>query len=214
MLSWFRTLLPKEDTFFALFEQHAAIVTRGAESLQGAILGGTDKRARLQDVLDREEEADEVTREVLLAVRRSFITPFDRSAITGLIAALDDSIDQMQKTVKAILLFKVTRFEPEMQQMADCIVRAARIVQDAVPLMRSVAANSSRIADFAERLSAIEGETDDLYDGARSRLYETKGPTAPIDFWVASEILGHLEKVMDRLEDVGNEMSGIATEHS
>jgi hypothetical protein len=155
-----------------------------------------------------------VTREVLLAVRRSFITPFDRSAITSLITALDDSIDQMQKTVKAILLFKVTRFEPEMIRMADCIVRAALVIQEAVPLLRSVGTNNGRISDLAESLSRIEGETDDLYDAARSRLYEAKGPTQPIDFWVASEILGHLEKVVDRLEDVANEMSGIAVEHA
>ena len=214
MLDWFRALMPKEDRFFGLFEQHAALVVAGAESLRAALQGGSAERGNLQSVSDRENEADAVTREVLLAVRRSFITPFDRGAITGLITALDDSIDQMQKTTKAILLFKVERFEPEMIAMADCIVRAALVVQEIVPLLRSVGTNTGRISDLAEALSRIEGETDDLYDAARSRLYESKGPTQPIDFWVASEIFGHLEKVVDRLEDVANEISGVAVEHS
>ena len=33
-----------------------------------------------------------------MAIRRSFITPFDRSDIKALSAALDDAIDQMNKT--------------------------------------------------------------------------------------------------------------------
>lgn len=213
MLGWFRAMLPKEDRFFGLFEQHAALVLAGAQALRSALEGGASERSYLRAVSDREVEADGVTREVMLAVRRSFITPFDRSAITALITALDDSIDQMQKTCKTIGLFKMTRFEPEMREMAECIVQAASVVAEAVPLLRSVGTNAGRISELAQALSEIEGRTDDLYDGARSRLYDAKGPSQPIDFWVASELLSHLEKVVDRLEDVANEISGIAIEH-
>jgi hypothetical protein len=37
-------------------------------------------------------------------------------------------------------------------------------------------------------------------------------PGAP-HFWVASEILDHLERVMDRLEDVANEIHGTMIKH-
>ena len=213
MLEWFRALLPKDDRFFGLFEQHAALVVAGAKSLQAALQGGASMPAHLRAVTEREDEADQVTREVLLAVRRTFITPFDRSAITSLIAALDDSIDMMKKTVKTIQLFKVSAFEPEMQGIADRVVRAALVVQTAVPLLRSVGTNAVQISELAQQMSTIEGETDDLYDAARGRLFETTGPSQPIDFWVASEILDCLEQVVDRLEDVANEVSGIAIEN-
>ena len=36
MLDWFRALMPKEDRFFGLFEQHATLVVAGAESLRAA----------------------------------------------------------------------------------------------------------------------------------------------------------------------------------
>jgi predicted phosphate transport protein (TIGR00153 family) len=213
MLEWFRALLPKDDRFFGLFEQHTALVVAGARSLQSALQGGADMASHLRNVSAREDEADHVTREVLLAVRRTFITPFDRSAITSLIAALDDSIDMMKKTGKTIQLFKVTTFEPEMKDMADRMVRAALIVETAVPLLRSVGTNAGQISDLAQQMSTIEGETDDLYDSARARLFEAKGPSQPLDFWVASEILDCLEQVVDRLEDVANEVSGIAIEN-
>ena len=76
--------------------------------------------------MDREQDADDVTREVLIAVRRTFITPFDRGNIRDLITSMDNTIDQMQKTAKGIKLFDVTEFTPQMKEMADAIVKCAR----------------------------------------------------------------------------------------
>jgi uncharacterized protein len=213
MLGWFRALLPKDDNFFGLFEQHAASVVAAAESLRAALEGGSGLQQHLQAVVDRENEADAITREVLLAVRRTFITPFDRGDIKDLITAMDDAIDQMQKTTKTIRLFKVMAFEPEMVQMAERIVQAAQVVQQAIPLLRAISSNAAQIGSLTEQVGRIEGETDDLHDAARSRLFETQGPTGALHFWVSSEILDHLEKVMDRLEDVANEIHGIMIEH-
>src|SRR3954453_22324021 len=65
MLEWFRALMPKEDRFFGLFEQHAALVVAGAESLRAALEGGSALPEHLQVVMDRENDADAITREVL-----------------------------------------------------------------------------------------------------------------------------------------------------
>ena len=213
MLDWFRALLPKEERFFGLFEQHATLVVAGAESLRAALEGGAALPQHLQAVAERENEADAITREVLLAIRRSFITPFDRGDIKDLITAMDDAVDQMQKTTKTIRLFKVTEFEPEMVQMAERIVQAALVVQQAIPLLRAISTHAAQIGSLTEQVGRIEGETDDLHDAARSRLYEVKGPEGALHFWVSSEILDHLESVMDRLEDVANEIHGTMIEH-
>jgi len=41
--------------------------------------GGASVEAYCQQIFQREAEADDVTREVLVAVRRTFVTPFDRT---------------------------------------------------------------------------------------------------------------------------------------
>src|SRR5882724_8308037 len=134
MLGWFKALMPKEDRFFALFAKRATIVVAGAESLRGAHKGGDEVERYCRIVSERENEADEVTREVLIAVRRTFITPFDRTDIQDLVSSLDDSIDQMNKTAKAIMLFEVRQFEPQMQQMGDIIFQASNLILEAMPL--------------------------------------------------------------------------------
>jgi uncharacterized protein len=212
MLKWFRALMPKEDRFFDLFERHSNLVVAGAEGLRDALNTGSDLDRHVTTVMDRENDADAVTREVLEAIRRSFITPFDRGDIKDLITSMDDAIDEMRKTMKAVLLFNVTAFEPEMRQMADCILQGALLVQELVPMLRAVGTHSAQISSLTQKLSELEGETDDIYDAARRRLFQ-KGPAHALDFWVASEILNHLERVMDRLEDVAHEVHSIVIEH-
>ncbi|WP_445500239.1 DUF47 domain-containing protein [Microvirga sp. G4-2] len=213
MLRLFRTLMPKEDQFFHLFEEHSRTVLAGAEALRATLAGGPDIEQNITNVMNREDDADRITGEVLAAIRRSFITPFDRGDIKDLITSMDDAIDQMRKTVKSVALFKVTRFEPEMIQMADCIVQGAQIVQEVIPMLRSVGTNAGRISTLSEHMTQIEGQTDDLHDAARSRMFQAMGSAHALDFWVASEILDHLERVMDRLEDVVHEVHSIVIEH-
>jgi uncharacterized protein len=212
-MRWLQAILPKEERFFALFAEHARAVVAGAEALRSALAGGAALAPNLKTVMECEHEGDRVTREVLLAVRRSFITPFDRGDITRLIQSMDDAVDQMQKTAKTILLFGVTRFEPEMMQMAECIVRASGLMQEAVPLLSTINKNIGLLNSLTEKIVRVESEADDIYDAARKRLFEERARTEPVDFWVAMEIMDHLEKVADSLDDVANEIHSIVTEH-
>ncbi len=142
MLRWFHALMPKEERFFDLFASHSKAVLAGAEALRAMLEGGEAVPHNYQIVMDREQDADDVTREVLIAVRRTFITPFDRGNIRDLITSMDNSIDQMQKTAKGIKLFDVTEFTPQMKEMADAIVKCAQLVKEAVPLLSSISSQA------------------------------------------------------------------------
>jgi uncharacterized protein Yka (UPF0111/DUF47 family) len=117
--------MPKEERFFDLFDQHAACLTAGSLTLRRLLDGGPDVADLCQTLRQQEEEADKIGLEVLQAIRRTFVTPFDRSDIKGLITSMDDAIDQMNKTAKTVVLFEVTSFEEEMRAMGDQIVKSA-----------------------------------------------------------------------------------------
>ncbi|MGA9007010.1 MAG: DUF47 family protein, partial [Xanthobacteraceae bacterium] len=164
MLGWFQSLMPKEERFFKLFEKHAAIVVAGAEALRGLLQGGETIEAYCKQVFQREAEADDVTREVLLAVRRTFITPFDRTDIQDLISSMDDAIDQMNKTAKTIVLFEVHAFEPQMQQMSEIILQCSKLVLEAVPLLSSIGGNAARLNALTTQIITTEEAADDIYN--------------------------------------------------
>ena len=213
MLGWFQALMPKEERFFDLFEKHAALILAGAEALRGMLQGGDNVDACCKLIFQREAEADEVTREVLMTVRRTFITPFDRTDIQDLIGSMDDSIDQMNKTAKTIVLFEVRSFEPHMQQMSEIIVKSAKLVGEAVPLLRSIGDNATRLNSITASLIAVEEDADDVYNRGLKELFLANRPQAPqgnaMNFLVGTELYDHLEKVVDRFEDVAKEISSL-----
>ena len=216
MLGWFHALMPKEERFFDLFAQHSRAVVAGAEALRAMFEGGDAMARNYQLVMDREQDADNVTREVLIAVRRTFITPFDRGNIRDLITSMDNSIDQMQKTAKAVKLFEVAVFTPQMKAMADAIVKCARLVQEGVPLLKSISNEANRISTLTAEISALEGRTDEMHDSGLHELYRTNsaGGGNALAFFVGNEVYDHLEKVVDRFDDVANVMHGIVIEHA
>lgn len=213
MLSWFQALLPKEDNFFRLFDAHAATLTKGAEALRRMLDGGAETDKWRQDIIAYENEADDVAREVLFAVRRSFITPFDRSDIRGLTDSLDDAIDQMQKTAKAVGLYEQREFEPKMRELGDLAVQCAARTVEAVSLLPAMRKNHERLNTLTEEITKLESDSDALYDEGMKALYAKHREGNAMPFIIGAEIYDHLEKVIDRFEDVANRINGVLVEH-
>ena len=212
MLRWFRTFLPREERFFDLFARHSVVVVKGAEALQGMLRGGEETPVFCQRVNQFENDADTITREVLTAVRRTFITPFDRVDIKNLITALDDAIDQMQQTAKAVILFEVRQFEPPMREIGTLLVECANLVGRALPLMQNIGDNVGLLTAITEEVGKLEGRVDDLHDIGLKELFLKHREANTMDYIVGAEIYKHLEKVADRFDDVANEINSIVIE--
>jgi predicted phosphate transport protein (TIGR00153 family) len=212
MLGLFKAIMPKEDAFFELFSAHAKTLVAGAEALHDLTAGGDAVETASARVYQYEDEADEITRQVMVAVRRSFITPFDRSDIQLLTTSLDDAIDQMRKTAKVVSLFEVKSFEPQMREMTKIIVEAAQLTEEAVALLPKMRLNAHQLNEIAIKITQIEEQSDQMYDQGRKALFVAHRNSDPMAFIVGIDIYSHLEKVMDRFEDVANRISGIVVE--
>jgi uncharacterized protein Yka (UPF0111/DUF47 family) len=213
MLGWFQALMPKEEKFFDLFERHAAITLTAAQTLRVLLDGGDKVASQCETVFKLEEDADVVAREVAQALRQTFITPFDRGDIQSLIDDMDDAVDQMRQTVKAIRLFDVVAFEPGMVKIGDLVVESAEVAVQTLPLLRSLNANAARIHAANEKTAQLEEESDQLYLQGLKALYLQHKDDHPMDYIVGAEIFGHLEKIVDCFEDVASRIDGILLEH-
>ncbi|KQR78178.1 nuclease PIN [Rhizobium sp. Leaf384] len=213
MMSIFRKLMPREDKFFDLFAEHSRLVVEAAGAL-GDLLNGIELEQNCARIVALEDRADAITRDVLLAVRRSFITPFDRSDIQDLIQSMDDAIDMMHKTVKTIRLFEQTEFDPVMREMGGEIIKAANLIAQAIPLLDKVGANAQRLSVIAEDVTRVEGRSDELHELGLKDLFRRHGTAGnAMAYMIGAEIYGELEKVVDRFEDVADEISGIVIEN-
>src|SRR4029078_231205 len=121
---------------------------------------------------------------------------------------------QMQKTAKSIRLFDMTAFTPEMKDMADIILKCAELVQEGVPLLKSIGAEAGHISDLTAQIWALEDKADEMHDKGLHALFRASAAGGSgLDFFVGNEVYDHLEKVVDRFDDVANVLHGIVIEH-
>ncbi len=213
MFEFLKKLMPKEEKFFDYFEAHAAKVQEAAKVLRQILDGGPAVEANCTILMKLEDDADHISHDVMQAIRKSFITPFDRSDIKSLISSMDDAIDQMNKTAKAVLLFELSEFEPQMREMADIAVKMSVMTSEAVPLLRSINPNSLKLHALTAQIVRMEEDSDQLNDAGLKVLIKGKGKTDAMAYIIGAEIYEHLERVADRFEDVANVINGIVIEH-
>lgn len=213
MFNWFQRLLPRTGDFFAMFEAHAATLVAAANALNTLVDGHSIAEDQIREIDRREHEADDIIRQVLRSVRQTFLTPFDRGAIISLIGSMDDSIDEMQSTARAIDLYELDVFEPEMKQMVGMILEQANLTAEAIPLLRNISDNGVRIHALTERVVRLEGNADDAHAKGLKKAFQQHAQT-PMKFIIAREIYKHLERITDAFEDVANEIDGIVIDHA
>ena len=213
MFGWFQRVLPRKGDFFGMFEAHAATLVKAAAALKLLAEEGVSTSEVLQQVRDQEHQADEIIRNVLVEVRRTFLTPFDRSSITALIVALDDTIDEMLAAARAIDLYDLQELRPEMELMVDLIKQSADITAKCIPLLRKVTANGVALHQMTGTIVALEGQADEIHAQGLKRAFAS-APQNPLQFAVAREVFKNLEKVMDAFEDVANEIDGLVIDHA
>jgi len=213
MFGWFQRLLPKTGNFFEMFEAHAAVILDAADGMVKLLESPRDKQ-HIRAIIEREHDADEINRTVLQTVRKTFLTPFDRGAITSLIGAMDDTVDEMQSTATAIDLYEVDTIAQEMKDMGAIIAEAARVTGEAIPLLRDLGKNAVRLHVLTERLVRLESEADAIHAAGLKKALLEHGTSNTLQFVVAREVYKHLERITDAFEDVADQIDGIVIEHA
>ncbi len=213
MFNWFQRLLPRTGDFFGMFEAHVATLVAASKALLELVEGSNPSADQVGEIDRREHEADEIIRQVLRSVRQTFLTPFDRGAVTSLIAAMDDTIDEMESTARAITLYELKTFDPEMKQMARIIADAAELTSKAIPLLRNISRNGAGIHVITEKIVRLEGDADEVHAVGLKKAFQ-RDSERPMQFIIAREIYKHLERITDAFEDVANEIDGIVIDHA
>jgi hypothetical protein len=94
-------------------------------------------------------------------------------------------------------------------------VQAAKLVLEAMPLLASIGKNAGQLNKLTEEIIRVEEHADQLHDQGRKALFlaNRQGTGNAMDFLVGAELYDHLEKVVDRFEDVSNEINALVTDH-
>src|SRR4030065_1562400 len=119
--------VPKDHSFYPLFEEDSKNLVKAAELLNQLLLSTEfeDHERIYKEIRDVEHIGDEITDKTYLQLNKSFITPFDREDIHELAGHIDDVVDSINGVSRRICLYKTKQLMPVYEKMAEMIVAAA-----------------------------------------------------------------------------------------
>jgi uncharacterized protein len=206
-----RRLLPREEDFFGLFEQHAALTVEGAREMQRLLQGGQNVRVLAARIKEIEHETDVITHTCVERLHKTFITPLDRDDIHRLITRMDDVMDFIESAAAAVMLYELTEMTQPAKQLADVLLRSTEAVAVAVAGLKNVK-QADAILKACIEVNRLENEGDEILRTGLADLF--RGATDPLMVLKWKEVYEALENATDRCEDVANIIEGVVLEHA
>ncbi|TAL80101.1 MAG: DUF47 family protein [Bacteroidetes bacterium] len=207
--SFLKFFVPKDHSFFPLFESDAKNLVKASELLK-ELLNKTEieEHERLyKEIRDVEHIGDEITIKTYEQLNKSFITPFDREDIHELTAHIDDVVDSINGIARRICLYRPKKMMPIYKEMAEMIYIGAKEIEEAIHCLKDPVANKEKITMACTKVREIEHKTDELYFAGVSELFEKEED--PKELLKNNKILEILERCVDEEEDVTDTLKAI-----
>ncbi len=207
----FGRLMPKEEKFFDLFNQHAEYCVKGAKELLELMKDSNNIETRLHAIEGLEKQADKITYHTIGILHKTFITPLDREDIHRLITKMDDILDLMEDAAQTVSLYDIQFITLEAVRLAELCVGCCNKLQEGVSLLHNMN-NSRQILEICEEIDRLESDADHVMHAALSKLFRDEPDVRNlIKLKALYEIL---ENVTDVCEEVSNIIEGIVVENA
>lgn len=202
-------LIPRNESFFPLFNESAANVVDGAKKLQEMIVSGLDdSEDMMKEVKKIEKLGDTHTKEIIAKVLNSFVTPFDREDIHELAEGLDDILDEILNVADILVLHKVEKENEQLGDLAGVLVTSCE----------HVASLTTKLDKLNDLDVDLEGITDckrrarKIYRDSVSSLFS--GEFKSFDVLKLKDVNESLRDAVKATDKVADIVEAIALKHS
>jgi hypothetical protein len=207
--SFLKFFVPKDHSFFPLFESAAHNLVKAAGLLRELMASNdpSDHERLYKEIRDVEHTGDEITNRTYEQLNKSFITPFDREDIHELTGNIDDVVDSINGISRRIFLYKPKTIRPVYKEMTELIYDASKEIEAAIHCLKDPVSEKEKITDACSKVTAIEHNADELYLIGVSDLFEKEED--PKELLKSNKILENLERCVDETEDVTDTLKAI-----
>ena len=101
-------LIPRDEKFFDLFDEQSKLITKAATLINELFTDPSRLDEWVAAIKQVEHEGDNVMREIITRLNRSFVTPLDREDILHLASHLDTVIDLIDGTARRAAQFRIS----------------------------------------------------------------------------------------------------------
>jgi uncharacterized protein Yka (UPF0111/DUF47 family) len=150
-------LLPRDESFFELFEQQAAVLRECVTIL--AAMRDTDLvdpqwATEMQAI---EQRGDQLTSNIIRKAEQTFITPLDREDILALAVAVDDVLDFIEEFTIKLVDYRLTPDE-SLTAFFELVSMAVTYTADGIVRLRDL----QSLDEVRAQMKACEHRADDL----------------------------------------------------
>ncbi len=195
--------LPREETFFDMFNEAADNVLQAARMLKALMDDYKDVERQAAGIKAVEDKGDEITHTIIDRLNRTFVVPIDREDIFALAKQLDDVLDWIEAAAARMAVYQIPHSTPEAQELAHIVVSECEAIGEAVKNLR----NLDRMAGPLREINQLENLADHVQRDAIARLFATTAN--PIDVIKWKEVYETLEEATDQGEHVAHLLEGI-----
>jgi len=202
-------LLPKDEKFFELFEQHARILCRASKLLMDGLNDGYEGVCRIQEEMTKiEDEGDHVVHDIFARMRSTFITPFDPEDIQALATSLDDVLDYIDDVTFRIVAYQLNPIPPAVTILAEKVSSSCYYISQALSALQK----KKPVFELCIEINRLEDEADKLERSHLSDLFRNEKDA--IELIRQKEIYELLEGTTDRCEDVADVIQNVSVKNS
>jgi uncharacterized protein len=201
-------LVPRERRFYDLFEEQAACIVAAAEVLLEVLANGGDAATHQSEIRDWEHRGDEVTREIVRTLNRTFVTPFDREDIYALSSGLDDILDYVDEVATTITLYRIATMPQAACELGRLVLEAAGEVRQAIAKLERL----THLEPHWVEIHRLENLGDSVSREAIAQLFD--GSVEVLEVVKLKDLYALLETALDRCEDVANVIESITIKNA
>jgi predicted phosphate transport protein (TIGR00153 family) len=199
--------VPTDDRFFDLFLDAAKNLADCA-SLLDKMVGDLANAGEIRDRIRAcERRGDDLTRDTLGRLHRSFVTPFDREDIHKLAECLDDVADDIFHVADLLHMLHIAEPLPEMVELVQILMR----MTDANVSLFERFESMKDLDALLQEIGQLETEGDRVYRRTIARLFEESDPMTVLKW---KDIISATENALDRIEDVSDVVESIVVKHA
>ena len=189
-------LLPKEEKYFDNFKEMITHIGEMAQITNQLFSSEKIDRDLLLKIKPLELRCDEITSKVVKRLNKTYITPFDREDIFGLIKRLDDISDMLLGATSRIETYNLKTAVKYADKLSSIIVRQVEELGIAIQDLKVKRTNEMKA------VKVLETEADNIYRQALKELFENE--TNAIEIIKRKEILEILEDTSDKCQSTAN----------
>ncbi len=207
-------LVPRENRFFELFNQHASLAAEASGVLTKLLKNYADEAQRaagIERINDLEHNADRITHETVALIQTIFVTPLDRDDIHRLISRMDDILDLMQDAAESLHLYDVREVSDPAIELAEILQTCCMRLQSAVALLNNMR-NAPEALKLCREIDNLESQADRVMRSAISKLFRDEPDTRQLIKLKA--IYEMLETATDKCQDVANLIENITLQNA